>query len=373
MVNIQLLKLIDGVIGHLLATLLPSAPQSPVPKIIQSVLIIRPGGIGDAVLLAPVISHLRKTCPAAQITVLAEQRNAGVFDLVPAVDRIFRYDKPGQFIEVLRGRYDIVIDSEQWHRLSAIVARLIRAPIKIGFDTNERRRMFTHTLPYSHDNYEMTSFCRLSGPLNGDLKKSDTISAPFITIPDAAVQTVATLLKPLEGKMFIALFPGASIPERRWGAERFRLVADQLLLDGFMPVVVGGAVDQADGQFIAGEYGINLAGKTSLAETAAILACSSLLISGDSGVLHLAVGLGVATVSLFGPGRALKWSPQGSNHVVINKKLDCSPCTTFGTTPACHFGMRCMKEISVEDVVSAANKLLTRQAASTNPDRNSGY
>jgi ADP-heptose:LPS heptosyltransferase len=129
---------------------------------------------------------------------------------------------------------------------------------------------------------------------------------------------------------------------------------------GIRTVVVGGKEDRQQGEVIAGGgLGLNLAGQTSLAETAAVIQKSSLLLSGDSGVLHLAVGLGTATVSLFGPGRAKKWAPQGDRHIVINRGLACSPCTTFGTTPPCPIDARCMRDITVDEVVNAVSMLLT--------------
>ena len=117
------------------------------------------------------------------------------------------------------------------------------------------------------------------------------------------------------------------------------------------------------GEVIAGGLGLNLAGMTSLSETAAVIQKSSLLLSGDSGVLHIAVGLGVPTVSLFGPGRVKKWAPQGERHIVISKELPCSPCTTFGTTPPCPNGIRCMSDITVDEVVNAVTRLLARVGA----------
>jgi len=113
----------------------------------------------------------------------------------------------------------------------------------------------------------------------------------------------------------------------------------------------------------AGGLGLNLAGMTSLSESAAIIQKSSLLLSGDSGVLHIAVGLGVPTVSLFGPGRVKKWAPRGDRHIVINKELPCSPCTSFGTTPPCPNKTRCMSDITVDEVVNAVTMLLTSVGA----------
>lgn len=361
--NIALMKKLDAVVGHIAASIMLLPVRKEFSPPIDSLLLIRPGGIGDAVLLAPAIRSLRNTSPAIHITVLAEQRNAGVFPLIPGVDRLLCYDRPRDLLQALRGSYDVVIDTEQWHRLSAVVARLVRAPVKIGFDTNERRRMFTTAIPYSHDDYESISFMRLLEAL-GLVAGAEDMPAPFLSVSDEAAATASTLLAPLHGQPFVALFPGASIAERRWGAECFRKVADVLSGLGVKVVVVGGKEDRQQGDaIVGGGGGLNLAGRTSLAETAGIIQRSSLLLSGDSGVLHIAVGLGVPTVSLFGPGRAKKWAPRGDRHIVINKELPCSPCTTFGTTPHCPISSQCMSDITVDKVVNAVTTLLTSVGA----------
>ena len=355
--NIKLMKAVDELIGRFLTRLICSPAESVCPSVPESILVIRPGGIGDAVLLAPAINHLRSKFPSADISILAESRNSGVFDLIPAVNHLYCYDKPAEFIQVLRGRYDLVIDTEQWHRLSAVVARLVRAPSKTGFDTNERRRMFSHTMPYSHDDYEAYSFLSLLEPLTD--VSGYSLSYPFLNLNVNNEQYVDMLLKSLEGKKFITVFPGASIPERRWGADKFNFVASELSKLGYSIVVIGGKENREEGEYIAGSFGLNLAGRTSLAETASVIARSLLLLSGDSGLLHIAVGLGMPTVSVFGPGRALKWAPQGVRHKVLNQKLECSPCTTFGTTPSCPDNVRCMKQISPEQVIDAVKEIIS--------------
>jgi ADP-heptose:LPS heptosyltransferase len=112
--------------------------------------------------------------------------------------------------------------------------------------------------------------------------------------------------------------------------------------------------------FVRGGGGLNLAGRTTLAETGAVVARSALLVSGDSGVLHLAVGLGIPTVSLFGPGIAAKWGPKGEGDVAVNHRLPCSPCTRFGTTPPCPVQARCLSEITVTEVTVAVTGLFNR-------------
>ncbi|MCP3177414.1 glycosyltransferase family 9 protein [Desulfuromonas sp. KJ2020] len=316
---------------------------------------VRPGGIGDAVHLVPSIQALKRAYPAATIDILAEKRNAAVFALCPQVNHLFHYDRPAEFFSVMRRRYDVIIDTEQWHRLSAIVARLIRSNFKIGFATNERQRMCTHPVEYSHDDYEMKSFAHLLAPLG--LSCDMEIQSPFLVVPELAKARAQELLAPLTAP-FVTLFPGASISERRWGTANFKSLAERLLHSGLNVVVVGGWEDRQAGTDIVIDGGLNLAGCTSLPETAAVLQRSALLVSGDSGVLHLAVGCGTPSVSLFGPGIATKWAPKGEHHRVINLGVDCSPCTRFGTTPPCLSGARCIKDISVDEVWSSVNHLL---------------
>lgn len=353
--KIKLLKLIDRLAGGVVTACLPSVPVRPLPHLWRF-LLIRPGGVGDAVLLASSICSIKKTCPDSHITILAESRNCGVFPLIPQADEVLCYDRPGELIKALIGKYDIVIDTEQWYRLSAVVARLVRAPVKIGFDTNERRRMFTRGIRYDLEAYEADNFFALLKPLGVDSYQD--IEAVTLSLPLQSVTEAHQLLQPLFSDSFVVIFPGASVEEKRWGSARFLKVSKKLAEYGYRIVIVGGREDRTNGDFIAVAGGINLAGMTTLAETAAVIVRSSLVISGDSGLLHIAAGLDIPTVSLFGPSSDKKWAPQGKKHVVINHYLSCSPCSRFGTIPPCPVGVCCIRDITPDEVIDAARRLL---------------
>lgn len=354
--NIRSIKWLDTIVGPLLVKLLPLFLSDYDGLMPAEILLIRPGGIGDAVHLVPMMQLLKEHFPDAAIDILAERRNAAVFDLSPYIRSVQRYDVLAELVATLKRPYDVVIDTEQWHRLSAVVARVISAGLRIGFDTNERRRMFNISVPYAHDEYEVVNFLRLLKPLG---ITPELVNVPWLTVPTAISGKAKLLLVPFVTQQHVVIFPGASIFERQWGADRFREVALSLRSKGLGIVVVGGREDCATGDHICADgVGINLAGKTTLAETAAVIKSSSLLISGDSGILHIGVALGKPTVSLFGPGIAAKWAPRGDRHIVLNKGLDCSPCTKFGTTPPCPYGVRCMSEIMASDVIHAVERLL---------------
>lgn len=323
-------------------------------------LFIRPGGIGDAVLLIPAIKAIKNKYPDAQIDVLAEKRNCGVFSLCPEIRNVYLYDRPKELWTAVRNDYDVVIDTEQWHRLSAVVARLTRAPMSIGYATNDRKKMFTHQVPYSPDDYEAESFLHLIEPLAG--KVDFASDRPFLSVPQELTDKARSCLRQLSGRKIVAIFPGGSISEKRWGGEKFHQVALMLVKDGYRIVVVGGKEDVADGAVILeGIPGtINLCGRLSLPETAAVLKEAELLITGDSGIMHIGHGLGVRILALFGPGIERKWAPRGRNCSIINKHLDCSPCTKFGYTPKCRKNAECMRLISVEEVYGKAIELLKK-------------
>ncbi|MBW1938495.1 MAG: glycosyltransferase family 9 protein [Deltaproteobacteria bacterium] len=159
------------------------------------------------------------------------------------------------------------------------------------------------------------------------------------------------------------IFPGASIIERLWPIDRWSQVADELWKMGRQPTIIGGKAEIDISQKImdtANSPILNLCGRLSLSETAAMFDRSRLLISTDSGILHIGAMCNIPTVSLFGPGIADKWGPQGERHRIINKNLACSPCTKFGTTPPCPNNMACMMEISSEEVLAASKGLLLK-------------
>jgi lipopolysaccharide heptosyltransferase II len=350
------LKFIDNYLGRLAIAI--SRPQPP-SQIVEpeTILIIRPGGIGDAVLLIPTIKVIKNAYPACAIDILAERRNAAAFHLASGIRRIYLYDTLAGITTVLCNRYDAVIDTEQRHLLSAVVARLTKSPLSIGYATNERIKMFTNAVHYSLEEYEIDSFSHLLQPLG--ITESVKGKAPFLVVPDEAVIKAKAMLGKVADKPFIAIFPGSSIHEKRWDMDNFVNLALNLHQAGFPIIVIGSEKDRVAGEAMTCAIdSTNFAGKTSLVETAALIGKSALLVSGDSGVLHIAVGLGIPTVSLFGSSDIKKWAPIGEKHLVISKNLSCSPCAKFGYTPKCPINAGCMADITVAEVVAAVEELL---------------
>jgi lipopolysaccharide heptosyltransferase II len=361
--KIKFLKLFDKVVGKPFVWLLSIRweDKKEIPEKFKKVLFIRPGGIGDAVLLLPAIHLLRENFPDSYIDVLCEKRNADIFRFSRDINRIYLYDKGFDLLKYIWNRYDVVIDTEQWHRLSAIVAYLTNAPIRIGFDTNERGRLFTHRIPYSQDDYEVYSFLHLIDPIT-EKPLSFDVNKSFIDTERISLSCSSFLKEIKNNDEYIAIFPGASVKERRWGGEKYGQVAKVFQDRGYKIVIFGSHADTEDAAKIK-EYADNsldLTGKTFLKEVAAILKYCKLLITADSGLMHIAYAVGTSTVSLFGSGIEKKWAPRGKKFIVINKHLSCSPCTKFGYTPRCKRNVECLSSISVAEVIKAVEMILNQ-------------
>jgi len=156
----------------------------------------------------------------------------------------------------------------------------------------------------------------------------------------------------------VAVAPGAAHLTKRWPVEYWQDLVGRITARDFNVVVVGGPDDRAVAGEVAragGTRAVNAAGSFGLQGTGAIIASSRLLVSGDTGVMHMATGVNTPVIALFGPTvRAFGFFPYSREAVVLERDLDCRPCTAWGTE-RCPLGHhRCLRDIAateVEDVV----------------------
>jgi len=366
--RLRLLQALDARVGSaLVRTVRPRAREThrgPLGTVAR-VLVIRPGGLGDALLLWPLLDALRAAWPGAAFDVLAEGRNAGAFSLDPAHAgslRVLRYDESPvrAFRELRRRHYDLIIDTEQYHHFSSVLANALAPRWLCGFRTLGRERLLTHAAGHDETAYEARAFLGLGEVLLGRALHFDP-DAPFLAVGAEAVAFARTTV-PDTGARIVALMPGAGGAYRRWAPERHAAVGRALLDRGCRLLLLGGADAAAAGTLIEARLAspavTNLIGRTSLAQTAALLQRSALAVSADTGVLHLAYGVGTPTVGLFGPGLFRQWAPPGARHRLVRAGLACSPCTRGGRVPPCPHNVACMAQLDATDVLAAAEALL---------------
>jgi ADP-heptose:LPS heptosyltransferase len=324
----------------------------------MKVLIIRPGGIGDAVLLLPVLRELKRG--GHTLDILCEKRNVAVFRSQPGLcGQIFCYDVLGELTAVGRNSYDWVVDTEQWHCLSAVLSRLIRSRRTIGFGTRpERAGLFYTAVEYSHEAYELHNFSRLFSllGLRGrlHLEGSYAVSAPDIAWAKASLS-----------RPYAALALGGSSAARRFSSEQLVLMGRLIIDSGLNVVLLGGG----DMKVFAGKLldemkspgVVSFVGKTSLAQSVALVAGARCFIGQDSGLLHIAAALSVPSVAVFGPGNRNKWAPENTRTFFVDSGLLCSPCTFFGyAVPQCHGTYPCLRspELTVR-LLQAVKEILS--------------
>jgi len=326
----------------------------------NKVLVIRPGGIGDAALLLPALKVLKEIIPTIQTHILCEPRNAGVFTHSPFVPKIFNYNRLSDLKEIRETQYDCIFDTEQSHFLTGTLVTLLKGHKKIGFATRGRESAYDVSVQYHQDEYEAESFFRLFAAGIENWPEKFRLRPTYFFPTNKEKERIKALLSDIRREL-VCIFPGASIREKLWPAYRWSQVADELWEMGRQPTIIGGKAEMNISQKImdsANSPILNLCGRLSLSETAAIFNHSRLLISTDSGILHIGAMCNIHTVSLFGPSFADKWGPKGKKHKIINKNLECSPCTKFATTPPCSNNMACMMEISNEEVLKVSKDLL---------------
>ena len=366
-----LLKHVDSIAGPAACALM-SRPQrqAELRRLHDTdgpILVIRPGGIGDAVMLLPALHALKAAAPARRVDILCESRNEAVFKLAAPDSRTLAYDAaPLRTLRALRrNRYACVIDTEQFHNFSAVLAALTRAPLRIGFKINTNRRgLYTHLVGYDLDGAEDQQFGRLLEAALGraiELPPRFGILKPMLAPPPAAAAPPGRFAS-ASGR--IAIHAGGSIASKRCSAavlaKAVHAAAGELA-----PVIIGGKTDAAYAAEIESALSaanpamppLNLCGKTTLAESASICAASRVLLGPDSGIAHMATAAGAPSVVLFGPSDPRKWAPPEGAGIAVKVPLPCSPCSIFGYTKPCA-NYECMRGITSASLTAALAELL---------------
>jgi lipopolysaccharide heptosyltransferase I len=274
-----------------------------------------------------------------------------------------------EFLRLLRSReFDLVIDLQGLLK-SGIPIFLSGAPYRIGFSQAREMSHIFLTHRVFVDNGSMHSVDRyLEVPRS--LGISVTEKEFSITIPERDAEAMADLMRihgigPEDRK--VILNAPARWPSKSWPKESFAELGDQLASRiGAKIILTGGRADRSLVEEIASQMRTRplvAAGRTTLKELCALFRKVDLVITCDSGPMHIAAALGTRTVALFGPTDPRRTGPYGMGHRVLQKQMDCVPCFKRRCPDN-----RCLKEITVEEVGEAAAEILRVPS----PSRSSG-
>ena len=339
----------------------------------RRILIIKPSSMGDVVHALPTLSALRKAFPSASITWLVKQQWAGLLERAEELDRVWPVEPSlsGWLSQVPRLRaanFDVVVDLQGLFRSGAI-AWLTGCPVRIGFANAREGSPFFYTqkVPVpTEDLHAVDRYLLVAAALVADVGHSprDGTHANFrLRVGLADREEVAGLLGRSGVRAsipWIAMNVSARWPTKRWPPEFFAAAADQIQEEKLgIVVLIGGPDERAASQAVKGmmrTVPVDLTGETTPGLLPALLESASLLLTNDSGPLHVAAAVGTPVVALFGPTSPLRTGPYGIGHAVLTHQVPCSPCFSRSCHNRNH--LECLTGITSHQVLAAVRERL---------------
>ena len=355
------------------------ASTSPLRRIEpRRVCIIKPSALGDVVQTLPVLGALRQRFSRAHIAWVVNHAYASLLTPIPHLDEVIPFDReryrgigPRNWQEILgffRGlserRFDLAIDLQGLLR-SGLMTWATRASCRVGLTSaREGARLFytyrANDLPIEQGAVER--YWKVVEALGaGECAREYSLALSPLE-QEWACWAIGGLPRPI-----VALNPGARWQTKRWPADRFADVTDKALgRTAGSAVVLGGPGEEPFADIVAARLHlpcVNLCGRTSLRQLAALLQQCDLLLTNDSGPMHLAAAVGTSTVSIFTCTSPVRAAPTGAAHCVAQTSVSCK-----GSYRKTCDRMICMQELSADKVLPVLENSLSQIAPISGDD-----
>jgi lipopolysaccharide heptosyltransferase I len=332
------------------------------------ILIVRLGALGDLIHALPAAAAIRRTLPQARIEWLVDARHRELLDLVPVIDRRLDIDAGavGSIVKVVAGlrrsRYDVALDLQGLLK-SAVLARASGAARVIGFPTpflrEQGARMFyTETAGSEEDHvvYKNVSMLSALG-----------IRLPAIEFPlEDRNPEIAAVARSRIGlgrhERFAMINPAAAWPNKRWPPVYFGEVASELMKrHGLRSIVLWGPAERqlAEDVVTASNRSAALAPETTLAELVSLTKAAAVMVSGDTGPLHIAGAVGTPLVGIYGPTNPQRNGPWAEDDLTVSRFRTCE----CHYQRKCHTPRWCLVDISPREVMALVDKRLASATA----------
>ena len=326
------------------AKLIPK-PRDMDPDHVKKVLVVKFFGIGSLVVATPFFHEARKRFPNAEIHLLTLSSNRQVMEMIEGVDKVHYVDLGnnlasavaayvGTLWRTFKGGFDVLIDMEFDTRASAVVSLASWAPVRIGYHAAGiyRGGLQSHRVTFNSYWHVVQNFMSLLEPYGYDHSKDHVL--PHITIPEGLSDSAAAVAERTGGRYIVVNVNAGELAfERRWFPDRFAdLIAHLHRHYGIACVLIGAPSERdyveavAENARTKGVEVLNTAGDLDLASMAQVCRDARLVISNDSGPLHIAAASGTPVVGFFGPETPVLYGPAGDGHLVFHEDLSCSPC-----------------------------------------------
>ena len=343
--------------------------------------------IGDAVLTIPAIKSIRKAFPDAHISLLVKPWVSDIFKESKDVDEVILY---GNEFKGLKGKLRLAkklrlkkFDSSillQNAFDAALITWLARIPERIGYITDFRSLLLTKALPVEDDILSQHQVYYYLNIVNSAGIKTAGIQPYLHLTNDERLRAREHLLALKDRHQpLIGINPGATFgSSKRWPPERYADVILKIIHELNGRVVIFGSPSETEiaysimslikakhqekglQTFNSESFILNMSGKTSLRELAALISQCNALITNDSGPMHMASALLVPIVAIFGSTNKATTGPFGQGHKIISKNVRCAPCMKR-ECPDLH--LKCMTDITSDDVFTGLKEVLPRERA----------
>lgn len=336
-------------------------------------MVLQTSFLGDTVLTLPLIGELRRRFAVGKLTLLCQPASRELLQDHPAIDAIIVDDKKKlhrgfvglrrQAAALAGHQFTIALTPHKSWR-SALMLSLARIPLRIGFQQSRGSWLFHRTVnrdPTRHDVERNLSLLEAFDIAPEECQRE--ISLPVSAALQATVDEKLAALGLDLNHPIVGIHPGSVWPTKRWSAAGFaQLISDLRRNADCQVALFGGAEDAAvvgDVLNRCGQGAVNLAGQISLRELPAAIARCRVFVTNDSGPMHIAVAERVATVALFcATTPALGFYPYSGMATVLQKDLNCRPCTTHGGS-RCPLGHQaCSELIQPASVLSGVEKFI---------------
>lgn len=341
----------------------------------MNILIVKLSAIGDVIHTLPALNAVRKKYPDAHITWLVEEATYSVIKGHKALDKIIvsrrktwlkgfagrfclkNIREACSFIKELRDtRYDLILDFQALLK-SGVLIGLARGRRKIGFDKGMDHQEHSYIFlnerikPVDMEVHALTRGMMLLESI-GIHSREAVFNVPISDRDRDAADDLLMQHGIKAPKALVAINPMAKWETKLWDNLKFSSLAERLIKQANADVIfTGGMEDHEAIEYIISNMktrAANLAGKTDLKTLAALYEKTSIVVSTDTGPMHLAAAIGTPVVALFGPTAPWRTGPFGPGHTIIKADLECSPCFKRQCDT-----INCMKQITVDEVLDA--------------------
>ncbi|OGX06307.1 MAG: hypothetical protein A3G87_07535 [Omnitrophica bacterium RIFCSPLOWO2_12_FULL_50_11] len=339
---------------------------------VRRILVTRIDRIGDVILSTPVFQAIKKRFPKSYVAALVLEENEVILHRNPWIDQVIVYDKKGshknwwrtaQFgFGLKRYGFDAAIHLHPTNRVH-LISYFAQIPIRIGY-----RRKIHSVLTHMIEEKKWQG-AKHEAEYNFDLLVLIDVPKPerfelFFGLDVQEKERLRNLFRTDLGTPYVVFHPSASCPSKIWLADRFGAVADALAAqDGMTPVIIGegrGVDDAEKMQKSMQRKAVNLAGTLSLGMLGWLLKDAELLVSNDSGPVHVASALGTPVISIFGRNQgglsANRWKPFSARASFLQKEVGCIECLAHD----CQINFKCLNELTVKDVLGEVGMRLNK-------------